>query len=147
MRISLIPLLMRKRNDWGFTMIEIIIVLIIIGIMASLSFVRFFRTVEYARATEALASLNAIRLSMERCYMQRNSFTPCNVFSNLDLEDPGGAVNTHFSYSFVSVGTTAYTIRATRNTRDGGTSGDQITLDNDGAVITRSGTGAFASIQ
>ena len=128
-------------------MIEIIIVLIVIGVMVSLAFVRFFRTVEYARANEALSSLNAIRLSMERCYMQRSFYTSCNIFSNLDLEDPGNSVNAHFSYSFVSVGTTTYTIRATRNTRDGGTSGDQIMLDNDGAVITLSGTGAFANIQ
>ncbi len=136
-----------KRKIQGFTLLEIIIVIIIVGVLASLALPRFFRTVEYSRSTEALTSLNAIRQSMERCYLQRNAYTNCNSFANLDLEDPANSPNNHFTYSWPAAGGTTYTIQATRNTRDGGVATDTVTLANDGAVITRAGTTAFSGIQ
>jgi len=136
-----------KTNQRGFTLLEIIIVIIIVGVLASLALPRFFRTVEYSRATEAFTNLNAVRQSMERCYLQRSAYTNCNLFSNLDLEDPANSPNNHFTYSFPAAAATTYTIRATRNTRDGGTATDYIELTNNGATITRSGTGAFSGIQ
>ncbi len=136
-----------RKNKNGFTLLEIIIVIIIVGVLASLALPKFFRTVEYSRGTEALSNLNAIRQSMERCYLQRNAYTNCNVFANLDLEDPANSPNNHFTYSFPAAAATTFTIRATRNTRDGGTATDQVNLANTGVIITRSGTGAFSGIQ
>ena len=136
-----------KRNTQGFTLLEIIIVIIIVGVLASLALPRFFKTVEYSRGTEALTSLNAIRQSMERCYLQRNDYTNCNSFGNLDLEDPATSPNNHFTYAFTAAGLNSFTITATRNTRDGGVVTDTVVLANDGTIITRSGTGAFSGIQ
>ena len=136
-----------KTNQRGFTLLEIIIVIIIVGVLASLALPRFFRTVEYSRGTEALTNLNAIRQSVERCYLQRNAYTACNLFANLDLEDPGNSPNNHFGYSFPVATATTYTITATRNTRDGGDGSATVTLTNNGSTITRSGTNAFSGIQ
>jgi len=137
-----------KRNQRGFTLLEIIIVIIIVGVLASLALPRFFRTVEYSRGTEALTNINAIRQSMERCYLQRNAYTGCTAFGNLDLEDPTGSPNQHFTYGMTAPTSTTYTITATRNTRDNsGPAGDTVVLTNNGSTITRSGTGAFSGIQ
>ncbi len=136
-----------KKNKQGFTLLEVVIVIIIVGVLAGLALPLFFKTVEYARGTEALASLSAVRQAMERCYVQKNTYVDCSDFTNLYLEDPGTASNAHFSYSFVGVTGTTYTIRATRNTLDGGTAGDQINLTLDGTIVTRSGTSAFANLQ
>ena len=51
---------MRHANKKGFTLLEIIIVIIIVGVLASLALPRFFSTVEYSRSTEALASLTSV---------------------------------------------------------------------------------------
>ena len=136
-----------KRNTQGFTLLEIIIVIIIVGVLASLALPRFFRTVEYSRSTEALTSLNAIRQSMERCYLQRNAYTTCNAFANLDLEDPATSPNNHFDYAFTAATANSFTITATRNTSDGGAVTDTVVLTNNATTITRSGTGAFSGIQ
>ncbi|MDZ4241217.1 MAG: prepilin-type N-terminal cleavage/methylation domain-containing protein, partial [Candidatus Omnitrophota bacterium] len=83
----------------GFTLLEIIIVIIIVGVLASLALPRFFSTVEYSRSTEALSSVSAIRQSMERCYLQRNgTYTGCVDFTVLDLNNPGLSPNAHFTY-------------------------------------------------
>ncbi len=136
-----------RENKSGFTLLEIIIVIIIVGVLASLALPKFFRTVEYSRATEAFINLNAIRQSMERCYLQRSSYAGCGNFPNLDILDPTNLPGTHFSYSIPAFGATNYTIRATRNTLDGGGLGDDIDLVNNGVTITRSGTGNFSGIQ
>ena len=136
-----------KNNKSGFTLLEIIIVIIIVGVLASLALPKFFRTVEYSRGTEALSNLNAVRQSMERCYLQRGAYTNCNTFNNLDLEDPAGSPNSHYDYSWPAIGATTFTLRATRNTRDGTNAGDQINLIATGTAINRSGTGAYVGIQ
>ncbi len=139
---------MRKNNRSGFTLLEVIIVIIIIGVLASLALPRFFSTVEYSRATEAMQSLATVRQSVERCYLMRNSFAaPCNAFANLDVEDPGGVPNAHFTYGFTNTAN-AYTITATRNTRDGGSTANTVWLMFDGAAgtVSRGGTGAFGAV-
>lgn len=128
----------------GYTLLEIIVVIIIVGVLASLALPRFFATIEYAHSTEALTALTTIRGSMERCYVQRfEDYANCTTFTNLDVGDPGNAPNAHFSYSFLNAGPAGYSIVATRNTRSGGNAGDTITLTQTTADVTRTGTGAF----
>ena len=137
-----------KKNNSGFTLLEIIIVIIIVGVLASLALPRFFKTVEYSRSTEALTSLNAVRQAMERCYLQRASYATCDVFGNLDVEDPSASPNSHFAtYVMSGLAATTYTITATRNTRDGGVATHTVFLTNNGATITRGGTTAFSGIR
>jgi type IV pilus assembly protein PilE len=136
-----------NKNKSGFTLLEIIIVIIIVGVLASLALPRFFRTVEYSRGTEALTNLSAIRQATERYYLQRSTYVGV-AMGNLDIDDPSNSPNSHFgSYGFSGLGATTYTITATRNTRDGGTAGDTVVLTNNGATITRSGTTAFVGVQ
>jgi len=137
---------MKLTNKSGFTLLEIIIVIIIVGVLASIALPKFFRTVEYSRSTEALSSINSIRQSIERCYLQRSAYTNCGAFANLDVEDPSSAQNSHFGYG-ITPAAGGYTITATRNTRDGGTATDTVVLTVTAAGITKSGTGAFSGIQ
>ena len=82
---------MKLQSTKGFTLLEIIIVIIIVGVLASLALPRFFSTVEFSRSTEAMGSMSALRQSMERCYLANSGTyagaTPCNI-GNIDLEDP-----------------------------------------------------------
>ena len=136
---------LRKRS--GFTLLEVIIVIIIVGVLASLALPRFFSTVEYSRATEAMQAISTVRQSMERCYLMRVSFTgPCSAFGSLDVEDPNTAPVAHFSYAITSAAT-SYTITATRNTRDGGNAASTVWLQFTGTTINKGGTGAFGAVQ
>ena len=132
------------KNKSGFTLLEIIIVIIIIGILASLAMPKFFKTVEYSRSAEALTSLGAVRRAMDICYQPTASYVPCAGFAQLSIPDPGASTGAHWAYTWAVPTTTAYTITATRNTVEGGVGTDTITINQDG---TKTGTGNFASIR
>ncbi|MBI5415361.1 MAG: prepilin-type N-terminal cleavage/methylation domain-containing protein [Candidatus Omnitrophica bacterium] len=138
-----------KRRDkrGGFTLLEIIIVIIIIGVLASLALPRFFTTVEFSKSMEALMSMGTLRGSMERCYMASSgSYTTCTL-ANLDMENPGNSPGARFTYAVSGQSATGYVITATRNTLDGGTAGDTITLTQTATGVTRGGTGKFVGIK
>ena len=134
-----------KNNKSGFTLLEVIIVIIIVGVLASLALPRFFKTVEYSRATEALQNLSAIRQSLQRCYLAKsNNYTNCDAanLADLDIDDPSTAVQSHFTYA-IAAGVSTFTITATRNNLDGGNDTDTITLNEAGA---RAGSGNYTGI-
>ena len=137
---------MRKSNRSGFTLLEVIIVIIIVGVLASLALPRFFSTVEYSKGTEALQALATVRQSMERCYMMRISYSgPCANFNNLYVENPTNTPNAHFTYA-INGGVTAYTITSTRNTRDGGDGTSTVILTFNGTTVTRTGSGSYGAV-
>ena len=146
---------MRRNQKSGFTLLEIIVVLIILSVVLALALPRFFGMVETSRGSEALNALSTIRGSMERCYLAvSGDYTNCFLHSsggtdNLDIDDPDTAPNTHFTYVVSGQGVAGYTVVATRNSRDGGNTADTITytISNTGAgTITKVGTGAFKGI-
>ncbi len=137
-----------RQNKSGFTLLEIIIVIIIVGVLASLALPRFFSTVEYSRSTEALSSLGAVRQSLERCYLQRSGdYTNCTNFANLDIENPANSPGSHFTYTITGATATGYTINANRNTIDGGSTAGWVVVTQAGTAVSRSGAGAFAGIK
>ena len=143
-----------RNNRSGFTLLEIIIVIIIVGVLASLALPRLFSTVEFSRSTAALTALGLVRASIERCSAVDNSIADCVDIDELDVEDPGETTGSNFSYAITDDGPDPedrnYTITATRLANDGGNAGDTIYLEvvNTGATtgITRGGTGAFVNI-
>ncbi len=136
-----------KQNKSGFTLLEIIIVIIIVGVLASLALPRFFATVEFSKSTEALNAMGTLRQSMERCYLaSAGSYATCTIAS-LDVENPGNSPGARFTYTVTGATATDYTLVATRNTADGGTSGDLIRIIQSPTGVTRNGTGAFAGIK
>jgi len=132
-----------EKKIHGFTLLEIIIVIIIVGVLASLALPRFFKTMEFSRGNEALTHLGNIKRSLERCYLFESDYTVCDDFSILDIEDPSLLTNPHFTYGIVS-DVTLFTVTATRNSADNGDGSSTVTIDQSG---NKSGTGVFANIQ
>ena len=136
------------KNTSGFTLLEIIIVIIIVGVLASLALPRLFSTIEFSRSTEAFAALTSIRSSMERCrLMNGDSFANCTDFNALDIDDPATAPGNHFTYAIGGLGASTYVVTAHRNAVDGGTAGDYVRIEQNAASVMRSGNTAFGNIQ
>ena len=137
-----------KHRKSGFTLLEIIIVIIIIGVLASLALPRLFKTVEFSRSAEGLAAISNIRQSLERCYLQGGAtYVGCDMTS-IDLENPANSPNAHFgTYAVSSQSTTGYTITATRNTVDGGATTSATQVTQTAAVVNRGGSTAFVGLK
>lgn len=111
----------------GFTLLEVIIVIIIVGVLASLALPRMGRLVEGSRAAEALSTISQIRGAMEQCYLMRNrSFASCQAtdlpgglppyFGDvLVMDDPSSSPNAHFWYSVGGGVQNGYCITVFRN--------------------------------
>ena len=87
------------KNFRAFTLIEIIVVLIIIGILATLSLNAYFNWIERSKTSEAFSTLKQITDLMDGCIAKGNSSYDC--FLQIV---PGGNMSsfdtTYFKYHF-----------------------------------------------
>jgi type IV pilus assembly protein PilA len=72
-----------RRSRAGFTLVELSVVIVIIGVLAAFAVPRFAASVERAKAGEAFNYLNAIRSSQEN-YNNREGTYATN-YSDLDV--------------------------------------------------------------
>lgn len=140
----------RMNNRSGFTLLEIIIVIIIVGVLASLALPRFFQTINFSRSTEALNAMGVIKRAADHCaIMAGGGATPdyanCNAFPLIGADDPGTTPGHHFTYNLAYA---APNLTMTAAAVAGSGNGTIVVTYNTGlGTITRSGTGDFAGIR
>lgn len=143
-----------KNNKSGFTLLEIIIVIIIVGVLASLALPRLFNTIEFSRSTEALNVLGGLKRAADRCALANEAMTgapawaTCTSWDQLGTENPGAVPGAIFGY-VVAFADPDWSVIATRV--GGAAAGDTITYTYDIAsgAITRVGNagGAYAGLK
>jgi prepilin-type N-terminal cleavage/methylation domain-containing protein len=139
----------KRINQKGFTLIEILIVIIILGVIAGLAVPLYRAQVEKSRQVEALQVLSSVRDAEVRFFSSDGVFT--DDFAQLDYTppstDPGDTTDDagqtlHFSYSVVLTGGgTGFEATATRNAVKGGDGTSTVKIDQAGNVTK---TGVFA---
>ena len=133
----------RKLNKKGFTLLEVIIVVIIVGVLASLALPRLFASVDFSRSTEALNSMIPIRKALEECYMLNNQdYQPCDDFAVLTVEDPGNSPGASFSYAITSPAADTYSVVATLNSD----AASKITIMQNATTVSKTGSGVFSQL-
>src|SRR5438067_11428438 len=76
----------RSSRRRGFTLVELAVVIIIIGILAAFAVPRFLDSVERSKAGEALNYLAAVRSAQERYQIRQGTYA--DDLSKLDIQMP-----------------------------------------------------------
>jgi prepilin-type N-terminal cleavage/methylation domain-containing protein len=129
-----------NQNTKGFTLIEILVVLVIVGVMAGLAVPTYFRTIEQARTNEAKVNLNIIHTAQKIYKLNNNAYWPPSgtstsvndINTNLNIDISSDKYNLTVGPSTAS----NYTATARRN-KTGSTKTFTI---NETGVISESGS-------
>ncbi|MBO4706967.1 MAG: prepilin-type N-terminal cleavage/methylation domain-containing protein [Elusimicrobiaceae bacterium] len=88
-----------KNAGKGFTLLELLVVVLIIGILASIALPQYNKAVEKAKLSEALINIKTIEASVDR-YLLTNSIpvNETNISDKLDVDLSGGEWNDYGEY-------------------------------------------------
>ena len=108
----------------GFTLLEVLIVVIIIGILASIALPQYTATIEKSKSAEAASNIGTIRSSLDRYWYQSNyDLTGATLPADgsegtLDVDNPNAVTNRLYDYAISGLSGSGsdrtYTITATR---------------------------------
>ncbi len=113
-------------NRKGFTLVEVLIVVIIIGILAAIGIPQFAASIEKAKGGEARAGLGHLQTGEKVYYAENEYYTTATADLDITL------TNKYWTFTIVTPSSTTYTATATRS---GGTySGQTLTMNQAGAI-------------
>ncbi|RJO65029.1 MAG: prepilin-type N-terminal cleavage/methylation domain-containing protein [Candidatus Omnitrophota bacterium] len=126
----------------GFTLMELIIVIIILGVLATIGFTQYQRVVEKGRTSEAKTVLGQLRTAQEAYRLEHDGYTP--AIDELGVSAPVGCVSTHyFQYRVDAAGPGNFVVTAERCVGGGKTPQSTlnylISLDESGAFTGEPG--------
>lgn len=75
---------LRIKRDSGFTLIELMVVVVVIGILASIAYPAYLEYVAKSKRAEAKAALGLAAQRMERCFTADNTYEDCAVNVGVD---------------------------------------------------------------
>lgn len=122
-------------------MLELLMVVIIIGILATLALPQYMSFIEKARAAEAISTMGAIRTAENLAKLENGTYTSDSTA--LSITFPTSGNSTYWTYTVSGAGDTGFSVTATRTTKkaSGGTAGQTIVLNwNDTSGETWSGS-------
>ncbi|MCX5687433.1 MAG: prepilin-type N-terminal cleavage/methylation domain-containing protein [Candidatus Omnitrophica bacterium] len=102
----------------GFTLLELLFVIIIIGILITVALPQYMAAIEKARSVEAVINVGAIRVALDRYWYQNGALPVDDNFATLDIDNSNAIANRLYTYSFKDNGTISskrqYSVTATR---------------------------------
>jgi prepilin-type N-terminal cleavage/methylation domain-containing protein len=82
----------RLAAEAGFTLVELLVVILIIGILAAVAIPLFINQKGKAVDANAKANVNNVRIALASCYVQTNDYSQCTTAAQLpDDNIPWGA--------------------------------------------------------
>ena len=102
-------------NRKGFTLVEVMVVVAIVGILSAVALPQYITTLEKSRSAEAVSNIGSLRSSFDRYWYQNAAGT--TDIDDLDIDNPNSVTNRLYQYEITNSCTSTariYTIRAER---------------------------------
>lgn len=133
------------KNRKGFSLIEIIVVLVIIGVLIKIALPNLFLQIQRQQAQEAMNTMAMMRSSMEACGIQNGyNFTSCNDWNVLNMSQPTGG---RFTYTWTDAGGTITPANGTYYmTAKVGSSSDWIEMHRTSTGVTCTANGIYTGM-
>lgn len=130
----------------GFTLVELAVVIVIIGVLAAFGVPRFLKSVERSKAAEAFSYLSAVRASQERYQAQNGTYAA--ALADLDIKFPAPK---YFDVGTPAAGTTgsledSWTLTLTRTGASAGYGAYTVIFTEQGYDSANSGIQALTDI-
>ncbi len=84
---------MLKQAQKGFTLIELMIVIAIIGILAAVAVPQYGQYTKKARFAEVVSSTSAIKTAISVCVQENNTLTDCDTYAEIGTAAPAATPN------------------------------------------------------
>ena len=120
---------MLRRNQRGFTLVELMIVVIIVGILAAVAIPMYQGATERAKASEAVAALGTVRGAMRVYYAEHGTYVNANFVN-------GGAVTAGGILSVIDTDLAGRYFSTECYTFDGAPTPNTFSIECDGANST-----------
>ena len=124
------------RRSAGFTLIEMLVAVAIVGILASIAIPAYQKYVKEARVSDGQAKLMELAGRLERCYTSTYSYSGCINLS--EGSEDGSSEDGYFEISGTFQGST-YSLTATHNGSQVKQECKTLTIDQSGNTTPESG--------
>lgn len=120
----------KRKGQKGFTLIELMIVVAIIGVLAAVAIPAYQNYVKKAAYTEVIAAANPVKVAIAECFQTKNDMAECNSLTKLGVSAPAATA------ALASVDVTASGIVLTPKAYRGIAATDTCTLEPTAAGAT-----------
>lgn len=128
--------IIKTQRQTGFTLLELLIVLGVIGILSAIAIPSYRDYVMRGKISEATSNLGDMRIKLEQFYQDNRTYVGACVAGTV-APLPAGSNARAFTYSCPTLTATTYTVRALGNASEG-MSGFDYTINQNNAKATAS---------
>lgn len=126
---------MYRSRVHGFTLIELVVVIAIVGILAAIAIPSFANQIRKSRRAEALTTLQDQQLLLERHRVDHASFATYSLPGTLDTD--------YYKFELTGTSPTAYTLKAAPQGDQAKDSCGTLELSNAAGVVSKKPTNCW----